>query len=411
MAVQIDPKTLAFVACIGGFILAASLGGMRAAGSRNLGLALLALAGLVYGIGYLAGHLLLTSAPGLRPWLAGGIANALIATGHVLMLLGVQRHLRRPVWWWLLALPPVMLALLALPAYRLFPRAFLAESALMVASCLLAGLLLWRARAPGLTGYRRATAAVFLVFAAFLALRSGWLVASRNISGSFDPHLFQILVFLGGMLFAFVLTIGFVSLVFRGKELDLREAARRDALTGLLNRHALGELATRELAVALRQRACLSLVAIDVDHFKQVNDRHGHAAGDRVLLGVARVLAPALRTGDLMFRVGGEEFLVLLPFTCLADAGAVAERLRRLIAAGGWHDPVLGRITASLGVAELDPGKEDWEQALQRVDQALYAAKAAGRDRVVLAPPALPEQDSGRSPAGAALAAAAVSPG
>ena len=384
---QIDPKTLALVACIGDFILAATMTGMRAAGGRNQGLSLWALAGAVYGLGYLSGHLLLTSGLGVRPWLAGGIANALIASGHVLLLLGVQRHLGRPAWWWALGLPPLMLALLALPEYRQFPRAFLAESLLMVTACVAAGSLLWRARAPELTRYRQAAAAVFLLFAVFLAVRSGWLMLSREVTGSFDPHLFQVLVFLGGMLFAFVLTIAFVVLVFRGKELDLREAARRDALTGLLNRHALQELAQRELAMARRQRASLSLIAIDVDHFKQVNDRHGHAAGDSVLEGVARILTPALRESDLLFRVGGEEFLVLLPFTGLAEAGIVAERLRSVIAAGGWQAPALGRITASLGVAQMDPEGESWELALQRVDQALYAAKAAGRNRVMQAAP------------------------
>ena len=387
MVNQIDPKTLALVACVGGFILAATMAGMRTAGGRERGLSIWAIAGLVYGLGYLSGHLLLTLGSGLQPWLAGGIANALIASGHILLLLGVQRHLGRPVWWWALGLPPLMLALLVLPAYRQFPRAFLAESLLMVTACLAAGALLWRARSPELTRYRRAAAAVFLSFAVFLTIRSGWLMVSRAVTGSFDPHLFQVLVFLGGMLFAFVLTIAFVVLVFRGKELDLREAARHDALTGLLNRHALHELAQRELAMARRQHAGLSLIAIDVDHFKQVNDQHGHAAGDRVLEGVARILTPALRGSDLLFRVGGEEFLVLLPFTELREAGIVAERLRSVIAAGGWHPPAVEKITASLGVAQVDPEGETWELALQRVDQALYAAKATGRNRVVQARP------------------------
>ena len=168
---------------------------------------------------------------------------------------------------------------------------------------------------------------------------------------------------------------------------QLQTISRTDGLTGLLNRHALHELAQRELAMARRQHAGLSLIAIDVDHFKQVNDQHGHAAGDRVLEGVARILTPALRGSDLLFRVGGEEFLVLLPFTELREAGIVAERLRSVIAAGGWHPPALEKITASLGVAQVDPEGETWELAMQRVDQALYAAKATGRNRVVQARP------------------------
>jgi diguanylate cyclase (GGDEF)-like protein len=133
----------------------------------------------------------------------------------------------------------------------------------------------------------------------------------------------------------------------------------------------------------------MALIAVDIDHFKQINDRHGHAGGDRVLEQVARDLAEAFRGSDLLFRVGGEEFLLLLPMTRYSEAMIAAERLRSSLAAR----PISGRdgqamaVTASLGVTEVDVLNEDWDAALHRADQALYQAKTRGRNRVVGYPP------------------------
>jgi diguanylate cyclase (GGDEF)-like protein len=168
-----------------------------------------------------------------------------------------------------------------------------------------------------------------------------------------------------------------------GRQLEeLARLARRDALTGLPNRRALEEELLREAARAARSGVPLSAVALDVDRFKLVNDGHGHAAGDAVLAAIAARAAAALRAGDVLARVGGEEFAALLPGADLPRAIEVAERIRARVAA----EPVeaAGRplaVTVSLGCAVLAPG-EDGRSLLARADAKLYEAKRAGRDRV-----------------------------
>jgi diguanylate cyclase (GGDEF)-like protein len=166
----------------------------------------------------------------------------------------------------------------------------------------------------------------------------------------------------------------------------LRQLARTDELTGLRNRRGLKLALARELRRAQRYGGALSLIAFDVDHFKQVNDRWGHAVGDRVLEEVARVLEGGSRRVDVVGRSGGEEFMVVAPETPLTIAVAVAERLREQVArvavAAGSEQ---ARVTVSGGVASYLPGSTA-ESLLAAADAALYRAKAAGRDRVEAGP-------------------------
>lgn len=167
--------------------------------------------------------------------------------------------------------------------------------------------------------------------------------------------------------------------------------AAYDALTGLANRRATHDALDRLWAAAARGSRPLGVVLLDLDLFKQVNDRHGHDAGDQLLTAVGAALAGAVRTGDLVGRVGGEEFLALLPDTDLPGAAVVAERLRAAVAA--LHVPAAGGpATASAGVAGLTRSDHTPGDLLRRADHALYQAKAAGRDRVaVAAEPGRPE--------------------
>lgn len=166
---------------------------------------------------------------------------------------------------------------------------------------------------------------------------------------------------------------------------DLYEKAVRDPLTGLYNKRVLGERLAEELALARRSGRPLSLLVIDIDHFKGINDRWGHATGDQVLQGVGGVLAEALRIEDLAARYGGEEFVVLLRDTPEGLARRVGERMREAIA--GLRFPVGAEtvaVTASMGLATTaEPGIRGAEDLFQRADQRLYAAKRGGRDRLV----------------------------
>lgn len=167
-------------------------------------------------------------------------------------------------------------------------------------------------------------------------------------------------------------------------------AARTDALTGVGNRADFQAGITRECKAARRHFAPLSLIAVDIDHFKRVNDTYGHPCGDEVLQAVAACLKNATRGNDLVYRYGGEEFMLLLSDTGLNDAAILAERLRQRVAEHACLTEQAGElmVTISVGVAALTAGDTE-ASLLQRADQALYKAKQQGRNRVVLADDAL----------------------
>ena len=171
---------------------------------------------------------------------------------------------------------------------------------------------------------------------------------------------------------------------------DKREAIERrrreafgDHLTGLVNRRAFFESAEQEL---LRSRAAprpTAVIAFDADHFKTINDRHGHPGGDAVLQHLAAILSETFREVDVVARIGGEEFAVLLPSTDLPRAAVVAERLRAIVASSSVDfEGVRIHYTVSAGVACVLDGEGGIDLLLKRADQALYAAKRAGRNRV-----------------------------
>ncbi len=163
----------------------------------------------------------------------------------------------------------------------------------------------------------------------------------------------------------------------------VRDLAVIEPLTGCVTRHHGIERLSTELRRAQRSHLPISVVMLDLDHFKSVNDTHGHLCGDQVLVGVGRILKETLRVSDERCRYGGEEFLLVLPDTTAEGASRVAENLRARFA----RTPVLCargsvRFTASLGVAQAQPGESDVNALLARADAALYAAKASGRNRV-----------------------------
>jgi len=165
---------------------------------------------------------------------------------------------------------------------------------------------------------------------------------------------------------------------------EVERLSRTDPLTGLFNRRHLEETLRAEYERARRYNHDLSLAMIDVDHFKRVNDRYGHPAGDRVLAEVADVCRRGIRTTDLAARYGGEEFCLVLPQTGIRAAVVVAERVRALIEELRFESPDGGfQATVSIGVAAVAGRDVGWEPILSEADQALYRAKKTGRNRVV----------------------------
>lgn len=165
---------------------------------------------------------------------------------------------------------------------------------------------------------------------------------------------------------------------------QLERQAHLDYLTGIANRRFFMENAERELARAQRYQSLLSVFMLDIDHFKVINDRHGHAVGDKVLQKLSWIFSEALRENDLPGRLGGEEFAVLLPETDYDKSQEVAERLRNLIAATCVTlESVTLHFTVSIGIATLESPADSIDALLNRADKALYRAKQLGRNRVV----------------------------
>jgi diguanylate cyclase (GGDEF)-like protein len=192
-----------------------------------------------------------------------------------------------------------------------------------------------------------------------------------------------------------MLTYGNISDLVRSAD-ELADLALKDALTGIHNRRHFASQLEGEWNRYRRYRRPLSLLVLDIDHFKSINDRYGHDVGDQVIVHVARLCRAQTRESDVVARIGGEEFALLLPETDLADARAAGERLREAVA----REVVPSSsgaiaVTISVGAVQVDAAMADPAALVKRADEALYAAKRGGRNRVVAArehKPALPAQ-------------------
>lgn len=341
--------------------------------------------------------------PGLRHWLAGCL---LLATGYALRLLGSMDAAGALFWWaglcflggnlaiWLGILafcrlrhrvPDRWIAFAFLLAWVLaaaLPHAqqVAANLGLAALACGFAGLALLRAHALEERLLRWSLAGVYLVSGAVLMARA--LFIGFDV-GSLPEWRVDELSALGAPLSAALLMlrcIALLVLLHADRETLLRGLARTDVLTGLLNRQGFFEQAARLLERHAGQRPC-SVLMLDLDRFKQVNDGHGHAAGDAVLRRFAELLREQLRPGDSIGRIGGEEFSALLVDVSPQQAEEIAERLRRAWSA----QPVpFGDLQLHCGVSVgIDSGDGPLESRLAAADQALYRAKQGGRNQVV----------------------------
>jgi diguanylate cyclase len=189
------------------------------------------------------------------------------------------------------------------------------------------------------------------------------------------------------LLFCFPIMVGLTAHQLwrrvRRQNIELAALSRTDGLTRLPNHTAWLEAVEREFARSKREGQPASVLMVDLDHFKAINDQHGHQAGDEVLRGVAEVLTDSLRLHDVPGRYGGEEFGVLLPGSDVAGAEAIAERVRKKIEWASFAGEI--KVTASIGCAAVDANDLFAASWVARADRALYAAKAAGRNRAMRA--------------------------
>jgi diguanylate cyclase len=165
-----------------------------------------------------------------------------------------------------------------------------------------------------------------------------------------------------------------------------QQEAQTDALTGLINRRGLEKRFELERIRAKQNNLLFSIIMVDIDHFKKVNDTYGHLVGDSLLRGISKILKKQLRRNDIAARYGGEEFLILLPETDLAGAGAVAGKIQKGLSTKEWKlkesGESMGSITVSMGISIYDMN-ESGEAMIKRADDALYMAKKAGRNQII----------------------------
>jgi len=318
--------------------------------------------------------------------LVPGFSNLFYIAGHAGILAGVRRHLGlRPRYGLLALLALAVLAAHALPViqesvrYRLF-----LFTPIVVGINLSVAWLLWRQPDDRSRTVYLPLMGLELVFMAQMSLRTLYMLVSQDRTLTFmGSEFLQTCGSLFVLVFLSVATMSCALIVTHQQELALRLASLTDALTGWLNRRAMHDIARREFRRCQRTGTPLFFITFDIDHFKSINDRYGHGIGDAALCHVTALSAQALRGYDALFRIGGEEFAVLVGGGILADVHGIAQRLRELVA--DTPLPVHGltvRMTVSVGVAEALDGDAQWEDVLRRADDALYHAKQHGRNRV-----------------------------
>lgn len=200
--------------------------------------------------------------------------------------------------------------------------------------------------------------------------------------GLYDGTVHQRLLFGFGAVATMVASLSFMVMCSERYHEDLARKASTDSLTGVYNRRMLDELGQRLIAESVRHQHHCSMLMIDIDHFKNINDNYGHGVGDGVLKNTVDILCTSVRAEDIVGRFGGEEFVVLMPETTLADATLVAERICRTMGQSSiYHRGSVVKCTVSIGAAQLQTG-QSLQQWLDHADRALYQAKSQGRNQV-----------------------------
>jgi diguanylate cyclase (GGDEF)-like protein len=379
--VQLDPATLLIVSSattllVGTLFLATW---RQAPGSRALA---------VWGAAHLVGSVGSTGLAlrGQIPDLFSiGLANAVVLAAYGLIWSGVRsfegRSTRLAV---AMAGAGLWCILCCVPAfYESISLRVLYASAVATAYCGAAAAEIWRGRAERLAS-RISAGAVLALHGAFYFVRIPTTLLAPPMLGPnpLTSPWVAILCFVT-MLFSIASAFTFMALVKERAEREQRIAASTDALTGVRNRRAFAEAAFGALA----EQRDGALLLIDLDRFKAVNDHHGHAVGDAVLVGFCAMAASLLPREALLGRLGGEEFACLLPDVSPAEALARAEELRRTFAELFVPELPDLRVSVSIGIAQIRRGT-GYEALMRQADAALYAAKNGGRDRVAVANPA-----------------------
>ena len=317
-----------------------------------------------------------------------GVGNVFLIAAFACTWQGARTFEKRePLWLPTLAAPGIWLAACLLPGFMDTVEYRIALSSMLIATMMiLAAFECWRGRGEALAS-RWPVMLIFVSMALFFALRIplmkvlpfpfGALPMEPGWLGAFNLIMFG---------HTFLLVVLVVAMSKERLELEQRTKAQTDPLTGALNRRAFMLRGERLVARHRHEDTTLSLLFLDLDHFKALNDRFGHSGGDDVLTCFVGLVNACIRPTDFLFRMGGEEFCCLLPGTDTEQAQRVAERIRHQVEqasviVGGM--PV--RATVSIGIASTEAVGHDLDALIRRADSAVYAAKRSGRNRVEVA--------------------------
>ena len=312
-------------------------------------------------------------------------ANSALIWGVGFSMIGTQIFYgRAPTWWlfflvWALAMLGVGYWLIIQPHFAARVAVF---SFLISAFYINQVVMVWR---YGERHFSTKFFGLLLLLQALVVLTRGVLAvlyggAQVNLM-SMGP--FQSLYLAAGHFMVLLLAVSFKAVATRRLQEILERRSTLDPLTQVLNRRGFADIYAKEHALMRRESTAMTMLSIDLDYFKKINDCHGHATGDRVLIDVAAVIGNALRVSDHVARFGGEEFVVLLPVTGLDRAHHIAERILSAVREPGRQG--LPAYTVSIGIACQASADEDLDAILMRADEALYRAKERGRDRIEIA--------------------------
>ncbi|WP_295448132.1 diguanylate cyclase [uncultured Thiodictyon sp.] len=308
------------------------------------------------------------------------VANVVLAGSQSLFLAAIAQLLERRIAPSLLWGPPLILA----GAYGLLmsdlPMRVIVSSVIFSAQLLMVMRVLGsRKHAVNGRGKHLVFFGLTIMIASHVVRLIGAALGAEDATDLMQETPLRTLLFLSTFVTLIVVSLGFILMVKERADERTRLMAMQDPLTGTWNRIRLDEAAQTEMARFVRHGHPVSVIMVDLDHFKGINDKFGHASGDRILRGFSRIAQDCIRANDVLGRWGGEEFVLLLPDSTLPDAVALAERIRSALAGHAFGGGI--KVTASFGVATCQ-ASDTWESWLHRADLALYRAKAAGRNRV-----------------------------
>lgn len=331
---------------------------------------------------------------GLRDWVTPlasvTLGNGALMLAFIVWLAGTQQYFGNPMRWnyWIVA---CALATIAATWYVYADPSFRARVVIVAGLCAYiniyhAAVLLRNARTDD---FRKGIGAVLtiswltILASVFFFRMLHAAILPQGESGLLTQDAIQIVYTGCFTICELMLVIGFATMASDFVRATIEEQAMRDALTGTFNRQTLNKCLEREFARGIRGNYTFSVVMLDVDHFKKINDGYGHPVGDQVLIQLSRRIESLIRPYDVLARYGGEEFFIVMPATPLSAALLAAQRI--LVEAVQVDAPSLPDFTISIGVTEWEQADESVAALISRADTALYQAKANGRNRMEIA--------------------------